>query len=125
MATIGYLEGTDPLLLTRLAARGVGTLPVSNGADNHGKFIPTISERDEIDLVVGYLHKVMRTQHQGFLTKDLLASCLDSNIPVLIVVPEADQALARQALGPVGESVFLVDPGALYDEIVEMLRLLA
>ena len=125
MAIVGYLEGTDPLVLTRLAARGVGTLPVSNGADNHGKFITTISERDEIDLVVGYLHKIMRTPHQGFLTKDLLQSCLDSGIPVLIVVLEADQAIARQALGSVGESIALVDPGVLYDEIAHRLQLLA
>ncbi len=125
MATIGYMEGTDPLVLTRLAVRGVGTLPVSNGADNHGKFITTISERDEIDLVVGYLHKIMRTQRQGFLTEDLLQSCLDCRIPVLIVVPEAEQGAARQVLGSVSESIILVDPGALYDEIASRVQLLA
>jgi hypothetical protein len=125
MATIGYLEGTDSLVLTRLAARGVGTLPVGNGTDNHGKFITTISKRDDIDLVVGYLHKILRTEHQGFLTKDLLQSCIDCGIPVLIVVPEADQMMVRQVLGGVSESIVLVDPGALYDEIARMLRLLA
>lgn len=125
MATIGYLEGTDPLVLTRLAARGVGTMPVGNGVDNHGKFLTTISERDRIDLVVGHLHKIMRTQHQGFLTRDLLQSCLDSRIPVLIVVPRADQALARQLLGAVSESIVLVDPTVLYDEIARTLQLLA
>ena len=125
MATIGYLEGTDPLVLTRLAARGVGTLPVGNGADNHGKFITTISGRDDIDLVVGYLHMIMRTEHQGFLTKDLLQSCLDDGIPILIVVPEADQSIARQALGALSDAIVLVDPGALYDQIAQMLQLLA
>jgi hypothetical protein len=125
MATIGYLEGTDPLVLTRLAARGVGTLPVSNGADNHGKFMATISERDSIDLVVGYLHKILRTDQQGFYPRDLLQPSLDCGIPVLIVVPEADQAAARQALGPVSESITLVDPGTLYEEIARTLQLLA
>jgi hypothetical protein len=125
MATIGYMEGTDPVVLTRLAVRGVGTLPVSNGTDNHGKFMTTISERDGIDLVVGYLHKIMRTAHQGFLTKDLLQACLDRHIPVLIVVPEAEQADARRVLGPVSESIVLVDPGALYDEIASRVQLLA
>ena len=66
MVTVGYLEGTDPVMLSRLAAGGVGTLPLSNGVDNHGKFINAITERDEIDLVVGPLHKIMHTQHQGF-----------------------------------------------------------
>jgi hypothetical protein len=125
MATIGYLEGTDPLVLTRLATRGVGTLPVGNGVDNHGKFITTISDRDEIDLIVGYLHKIMRTAHRGFFTRDLLQSCLDYEIPVLLIVPEADQMAARQVLGAVGESVTLVDPGALYDTIASMVGLLA
>ena len=125
MATIGYLEGTDSLVLTRLAARGVGTLPVGNGFDNHGKFITTISERDAIDLVVGYLHKILRTEHRGFLTKDLLQSCLDYGIPVLVVVPEAEQVAARQVLGAIGESVTLVDPGILYDTIASMVGLLA
>jgi hypothetical protein len=125
MATIGYLEGTDPLVLTRLAVRGVGTLPVGNGVDNHGKFITTISERDEIDLVVGYLHKITRTERQGFLTEDLLRSCLDYGIPVLLIVPEAELIAARQVLGAIGESVTLVDPDMLYDTIASMVGLLA
>ena len=125
MAIVGYLQGTDALVLTRLAVRGVGTLPLGNGIDNHGKFITTISGRDGIDLVVGYLHKIVRTQNQGFLTQDLLQSCLDNKIPVLIVVPEADQPEARRLLGTVAEVVTLVDPGALYDQIARRLQLLA
>ena len=123
MATVGYLEGTDPLVLTRLAARGVGTLPVSNGIDNHGKFITNISERDEIDVIVGYLHKITRTQRQGFFPRDLLRPCLDTGTPVLIVVPEADQPAACQVLGPLGQEVVLVYPGRLYAEIARTLSL--
>jgi len=123
MATVGYLEGTDPLVLTRLAARGVGTLPVSNGIDNHGKFITNISERDEIDVIVSHLHKITRTQRQGFLPRDLLQSSLDSGIPVLIVVPDVDQPAARQVLGQLGQEVLFVDPGRLYAEITRILSL--
>ena len=123
MATIGYLGGTDPLVLTRLAARGVGTLPLSNGVDNHGKFITSVSDRDGIDLIVGYLHKLARTQRQGFYPQDLLQPCFDCGITVMVVVPEADQALARQILGPVSEVTMLVDPGRLYDSIVQELDL--
>ncbi len=123
MATVGYLEGTDPLVLTRLAAGGVGTLPVSNGIDNHGKFITNISERDEIDVIVGHLHKITRTQRQGFFPRDLLQPSLDSGIPVLIVVPEADQPAARRVLGQLGQEVMLVDPGRLYAEIARILSL--
>ena len=123
MATVGYLEGTDPLVLTRLAARGVGTLPVSNGIDNHGKFITNISERDEIDVIVGYLHKITRTQQQGFFPRDLLQPCLDSGIPVLIVVPEADQLAAGQVLGLLGQEIEFVDPGRLRAVIARTLGL--
>jgi hypothetical protein len=123
MATVGYLEGTDPLVLTRLAARGVGTLPLSNGFDNHGKFITSVSSRDGIDVVVGYLHKLTRTQKQGFYPGDLLQSCLDCGITVMIVVPEADHALARQALGAVGDVTMLVDPGKLFDSMAQILGL--
>jgi hypothetical protein len=115
MATIGYLQGVDPLLLTRLAVRGIGTLPISNGFDNHGKFINAITERDEIDLVVGHLHKVLRTQRQGFLVEDLLQSCLGCGVPVLIIVPEADKPAARRLLGDAGEHVALVSPEHVYE----------
>jgi hypothetical protein len=113
LATIGYLEGVDPLLLTRFSVRGVGTLPISNGFDNHGKFINAISERDEIDIVVGHLHKILRTQRQGFLPKDLLQSCSDCLVPILVIVPEELHAAARRVLGEAAQAVTLVDPGRL------------
>jgi hypothetical protein len=123
MATVGYLGGTDPLVLTRLAARGVGTLPLSNGVDNHGKFITSVSGRDGIDLIVGYLHKLARTQKQGFHPRDLLQPCVDFGITVVVVVPQADQELARQILGPVSGFAKLVDPDRLYDSIAQELDL--
>ena len=121
MATVGYLGGTDPLVLTRLAARGVGTLPLSNGVDNHGKFITSVSDRDGIDLVVGYLHKLARTQRQGFYPRDLLQPCLDIGVAVIVIVPEADQVLARQILGSVSDHARLVAPEQLYDTVAQML----
>jgi len=123
MATVGYLEGTDPLVLTRLAARGVGTLPLSNGFDNHGKFITSVSGRDGLDLVVGYLHKFTRTQRQGFRPRDLLQPCLDYGITVMVLVPQSDQALARQALGSISDAMRLVDPAQMFDSIVQELAL--
>lgn len=123
MATVGYLEGTDPLVLTRLAVRGIGTLPLSNGYDNHGKFITSVNPRDGINVVVGYLHKVARTQRQGFYPRDLLQPCLDIGITVMIVVPDVDHEAARQVLGPVSEVTMLVDPGRLYDAVIQALDL--
>jgi len=121
MATVGYLEGVDPLLLTRLAVRGIGTLPISNGFDNHGKFINSVTERDEIDLIVGYLHKVLRTQRQGFLVEDILQACLDCQISVLIIVPQAERSAALDLLGKTGDSVVLVTPDQVYEECMSRL----
>jgi hypothetical protein len=123
MATVGYLGGTDPLVLTRLAARGVGTLPLSNGVDNHGKFITSVSSRDGISVVIGYLHKLARTQKQGFYPKDLLQPCLDCGMTVFVVVPEADHELARQILGAISEATTFVDPGRLYEVVAQELGL--
>jgi hypothetical protein len=123
MPTIGYLEGVDPLILTRLSVRGTGTLPIGNGFDNHGKFITNITERDRIDVVIGHLHKILRTQHQGFLPLDLLQSCLDCQIPILIIVPQQDQPAARQMLGEVSDKITLVDPEQVYNELTHLLAL--
>jgi len=123
MATVGYLEGVDPVVLTRLSLRGVGTLPISNGVDNHGKFVNAISERDAIDIVVGYLHKVMRTQRQGFFPQDLLQACADCRIPTLVIVPREHHATAQVMLGQAAEMVTLVDPEDVYDEIASRLGL--
>jgi len=123
MATVGYLEGVDPLVLTRLAVRGIGTLPVSNGFDSHGKFINAITERDEIDVIVGYLHKLLRTQRQGFLVDDLLDACYSCRIPILVIVPREHQERAQQLLGPATERVLLVEPLELYDQVVRQLGL--
>jgi hypothetical protein len=118
MPTVGYLLGVDPVVLTRLAVHGIGTLPISNGFDNHGKFINAITERDGIDLIIGYLHKVLRTQQQGFLVEDILEACFDCSIPVLVIVPEADHAAARGLLGKVGDQVVLVAPERIYEVIM-------
>jgi hypothetical protein len=123
MPTVGYMQGIDPLVLTRLAARGVGTLPVSNGFDNHGKFINAITERDEVDVVVGHLHKVLRTQRQGFPVDAILDACSACSIPVLIVVPDEDRNAAQLLLGAAAARVDLVAPERVYEELATRLRL--
>ena len=58
MKTVGYLAGTDSEYLTRLVLMGHRTLPVGNGVDKNGKNIAFISISDNIDLIVGYFHKI-------------------------------------------------------------------
>jgi hypothetical protein len=120
MAIVGYFEGVDPLLLTRLSAEGVGTLPVSNGFDNHGKFINNLSERDEVSVVVGHLHKMLGVQRQGFFLEDLMQSCRECGIPVLIIAPSTYHDVARQALDKILDVVTLVTPDAVYGAVAQI-----
>lgn len=119
MANVGYLEGTDGLVLTRLAARGIGTVPISNGFDGHGKYINHLVPSDHVALVVGFLHKLLPAPERVMAPKDLLFSCMTHGIPVLIVVPKADHEAAQKSLGEAARHVKLVDPADLYDAIVK------
>jgi len=123
MTLVGYMEGVEPLLLSRLAVEGVGTLPVSNGFDNHGKFINNLNERDAVDVIIGHLHKFLATQRHGFLVQDLLSACRACGIPVLVIVPKGYQAAAFQTLDKVADVVRVTDPDDLYEQIAQILHL--
>ena len=42
MKIIGYMQGTDPQVLTQLLLEGYETYPLSNVFDNHGKNITLV-----------------------------------------------------------------------------------
>ncbi len=120
MAIVGYLEGTDPLLLTRLAVQGIGTLPLSNGFDLHGKYINHLTRQDGISVVVGYLHKVLPTPGMTITPRDLLFACMTHGIPVVLIAEKALQEQAYRLLGEAVAYVRLVDPADLYSTILEI-----
>lgn len=112
MARVGYFEGTDPLLLTKLAAEGVETLPVANTWDGHGKYVNHLS-KGEVNVVVGYLHKVIpaesvRTSSLSLMIDNMLSACKVNDIPVLLIVPAALQDKAKKILGDIGPNVHIV-----------------
>lgn len=121
MARIGYFEGTDPLLLTKLAAEGVETLPVGNTWDGHGKYVNHLS-KGEVNLVVGYLHKLIpaeqaRTAMFSLMLDNLLSACKVYEIPVLLIVPSTLQEKAKKILGDAGPIIHLVTPEELESQI--------
>jgi hypothetical protein len=120
MATVGYLEGTDPVVLTRLAAKGVGTLPLSNGVDTHGKYVVHLTLQDGVSIVVGYLHKVLPANGIRTTPRSVLSACLTNEIPVVLIVEKAFHDSARDRLGDVADRVRLVDPADLYEAILEV-----
>jgi len=116
MARVGYFEGTDPLLLAKLAAEGVETLPVANSWDGHGKYVNHLS-KGEVNVVVGYLHKVIPAEQERMGPADLLFACKVHNIPVVLVAPGDLREKARRILGDPGPDVHVVTPAELEAEI--------
>ena len=119
MAIVAYLEGTDPLVLTRLAAQGIGTVPVSNGFDDHGKYVNHLTSSDGVSVVIGYLHKVMPTSVVTLTPRDILSACVTQNIPVLLIAEKSDHAKARKLIGEAADHARLVDSAELYDAVLE------
>ncbi len=119
MTTAGYLEGADPLTLTRLNLQGIGTLPLGNGFDGHGKYIGHLTKADGIRVVISYLHKILPTGELKVAPRDFLFACNTHGIDVLLVVPEEGHAKANELLGEIAEWVTLVAPEKLYDEVVK------
>jgi hypothetical protein len=121
MSRIGYFEGTDPLLLTKLAAEGVETIPLANTWDGHGKFANHLT-KGEVNVVVGYLHKVipaesLRTASLSLMLDSLLSASKEYNIPVLLIVPSSLHDKAKKILGDVGTNIHVVAPEDLEAQV--------
>ena len=112
---VGYFDGTDSRLLTALVCDGYDTIPVSNGRDNHGHHVRLINDKNRVDLLIGYLHKIIApdgaAREQGDInTEDLFHICRILEIPLLLEIPEALQPRAIELLGSPPDIIRLVDP---------------
>jgi hypothetical protein len=121
MTRIGYFEGTDPLLLSTLAAEGVETLPVANTWDGHGKPVNQLS-KGEVNAVIGYLHKVIPTEHVRtsmfeLMLDNMLAACKTYDIPVLLIAPANQRDKAKKILGATRPNLQVVAPNEVEDQI--------
>ncbi|RKZ30594.1 hypothetical protein DRQ36_04980 [bacterium] len=117
---IGYLSGTDAMVLTRIAAEGIGTIPLSNGWDDHGKYIAHITPADGLSLIVAPFHKVMAAPGDPVGPKDVLTSALEAAIPILIVAPEDVQIKIRKFLK--NRKVEFVTPENLLETMKSILK---
>jgi hypothetical protein len=121
LARVGYFEGTDPLLLSTLAAEGIETLPVANMWDQHGKFVNQLT-KGEVNVVVGYLHKIIpaedsRTALLPIMVDNMLSACKEHGIPVLLILPTNLRDKAKKILGDVKANIQLVAPEELESQI--------
>lgn len=122
MKKIGYMDGTDPLLLSKLAAAGVETVPLGNGFDNAGRYIGYLNPADGIDAVVGYFHKFIPLNDSNVCAADLLKPCQIHDIPVYIIAAKEDQPNAKKIMGDCGPTVKFVDPGEVVGELMALVK---
>ncbi len=121
MKIVGYMEGTNPEALTKLFLEGYETIPLSNGFDNHGKYIMHLTTEDHISLVVGYLHKFIPISPRYTMT-DILSSVRVYKIPVVFIVPKEMQHKADKILVDKGLNYRHADNADLSKTIIETLK---
>jgi hypothetical protein len=126
MKTIGYFDGTDSVLLTKLAAHGLCTLPLGNQWDGHGK-IATHLEPGEVDLIISYLHKLLppRDEEPGPVPSPvyLLYRAKTYDIPIFVIVDKEHHEKAKKILGEAADFVEFVAPEELDSKVCKILGL--
>jgi hypothetical protein len=113
--SVGYFEGTDSLLLTALVCDGHDTIPVSNGRDHHGNHIGLINDKNRVDLLIAYVHKILAPtsaprEKSDVTFQDVFHICRIYGIPLLLEIPEPLQPRAIELLENPPDIVKLVDP---------------
>ena len=121
MKVVGYMEGTDPGVLTKLVVEGIETLPLSNGWDNHGKHLTLLNPADNISVVVGNLHKFLRLEDE-MIFNAMLATVKAYDITVLFVVPKELHEKAAKAVKSDDLKYKFVDPADLANMIMAHLK---
>ncbi len=138
MKIVGYFEGTDSQLLTKIVASGFCTLPLANEWDGHGKNASHI-EPGDVDLIIGYLHKLLPPLREcedesakttaigvdirrGFRPIDLLYPAKAYNIPVLVIVPTEYHKKAKELLGEAAGFATIVSTTNLEKKVREILE---
>ena len=118
MSLIGYMEGTDPDLLSSLCAQGHDTAPLGNGTDGHGKYIAHVTSTDDFDVVIAYLHKLVSVSGMENVTiDDRLFACRRHDIPVILVVPSDLKQEAKDRMDESRDYVDFASPDELEDKI--------
>ncbi|MFW9982563.1 MAG: hypothetical protein ACFFE3_11670 [Candidatus Thorarchaeota archaeon] len=120
MTTVGYFDGTDPILLTKLAVNGFCTVPLGNGWDGHGK-LATLIEPGEVDIIIVHLHKLLppKDEEKGVIPTpvNLLYRAKTYKIPVFVIVPKEFHKAAEELLDEAAEFVEIVAPEDMDEKI--------
>ena len=118
---IGYMEGTDPVLLTMLSVQDFSVMPISNGVDGHGLNIQMIHKESKPDLIVCHLHKLLPSLDLQTTIESLLYNPRIFGIPVVVICPKEYQDMAQQKVQNLPECVHLTDPADVVTKILELI----
>lgn len=121
MKNVGYLSGTDSVTLSQLTASGIITIPLSNGWDNHGKYIGMLTLADNIGVVVGYFHKLVAPPEYQQPPTEFLARAKIHDISTVLVCPANVMDKAKTMLPAAGAEVHWVTPDQVHDKVMELL----
>jgi len=119
---VGYFAGTDSRLLTYLICHGYDTIPISNGLDNHGRYVRRINENNRFDLLIGYLHKIWGPEDAETQYQDIFHICRAFRMPLLLEVPRELQDRARGLMQEIPEEVRFVDPTEILEAALAILE---
>ncbi|MFW6104513.1 MAG: hypothetical protein ACOC6I_01575 [Candidatus Bipolaricaulota bacterium] len=123
MALIGYMEGTDPDLLSSLCAQGNDTAPLGNGTDGHGKYIAHVTKSDGFDVIIAYLHKLISVSGMEHVSiDDRLFACRRHDIPVILVVPDKFKEQAKERMKESRDYVELASPEELENKVTDIIN---
>jgi hypothetical protein len=120
--SVGYFEGTDAKLLTRLVMSGFDTLPVSNGSDHHGQSVMLVNNQNRYDILIGYLHKITAAEDEAVQTHHIFHICKTYGIPLLLEVPHRLQEAAHRVIADAPPNVELLDPADTLNRALELLQ---
>ena len=119
---VGYFAGTDSRLLTYLICHGYDTIPISNGLDNHGRYVRRINENNRFDLLIGYLHKIWGPEDAETHYEDIFHICRAFRMPLLLEVPRELQDRARALMEEIPEEVRFIDPSEILEAALAILE---
>lgn len=100
---------------------GYDTIPVSNGADHHGRSVALINSEERYDILIGYLHKIAAPDNDDVQAHHIFHICKTYGIPLLIEVPEQLQGAAWGVLPNAPEVVEFLDPADTLGRALELL----
>lgn len=126
MSKIGYLEGTDPLVLDKLVLQGHKLISLGDDKDGYSRNLLHISRFDRIDLVLARFYKLKELiQSYGVPVSvaDAFERCREAGTEIVVVASPGTKSLIREELRgwEVGK-IKVVPSEEVFERVVNLLN---